>query len=97
VFLITLIATFSLLENKALSLIPLFSLFVVSISIMFLILNIFRYIIISRVISGEYEIDHNFLKLLIKKKHYEENIFKINSVTTDEKLTSPIDRSIKSN
>jgi hypothetical protein len=95
VFLFTLIATFSLLENKALSLIPLFSLFVVSISIMFLILNIFRYLVISKVISREYEIDKSFLNLLIKKKHYEENIFKIQSVSTDYQDASP--RSIKTN
>jgi hypothetical protein len=72
VFLITLIATFTFLNNKSLSLIPLTSLFIVSVSIVLLIINLIRYSVIKKIIKGEYVIDYNFLKLLIIKLIYED-------------------------
>jgi hypothetical protein len=86
---ITLLATFTLLENKALSLIPLFSLFVVSISIMFFILNVIRYRVIDGVINGEYIIDKRFLLLLIKKKNYEDTVYDKKKIN-ENKTVSPL-------
>ncbi len=67
VFLVTLVATFTFLEFKSLSLIPLFSLFVISLSIVLLIINFIRFTVINKLIKGEYKIDHKFLKLLLIK------------------------------
>ena len=58
---ITLIFTFKYLEIKSLSLIPLISLFIITISVSFLIINFMRLRIITRVIANEYHIDNNFM------------------------------------
>jgi hypothetical protein len=87
IFFITLIATFTLLENKALSLIPLFSLFVLSVTLMFMILNIIRYNVITKVIEGEMKIDHHFLKLLIlKKKHEDDSFIELKKITHNNSI-----------
>lgn len=76
IFLITLISTFTFLQNKNLNLIPLFSLFIVSISIIILVVNVIRYKVIKKIKAGEYQIDESFLKLYILKKYFEQhNIF----------------------
>jgi hypothetical protein len=71
IFLITLISTFTFLQNINLNLIPLFSLFIVSISIILLIVNIIRYNVLKKVEKGEFIIDQDFLKLYILKKYFE--------------------------
>lgn len=100
IFLITLISTFTFLESKILSLVPLFSLFIISISIVILVVNIMRYRVAERMIDGMLKLDIKFLKLLIlkvmseedevksKKKDKEEKEFKIFSLNNslDEKL-----------
>ena len=63
-----LITTFSFLEFKSLSFIPLCSLFVIAILIIYLILQVFRYSVINKVITKDYIIDHDFLNLIIKIK-----------------------------
>ena len=63
--LLVLVFTFSFLEFKSLSFIPLCSLFVVSIMTIFLILQGFRYSVINKVISEEYKIDRDFLILIM--------------------------------
>ena len=78
IFLITLISTFTFLQNKNLNLIPLFSLFIVSISIIVLFVNTIRFKVLKKIEEGEYNLDYDFLKLYILKKFFEqENIFKI--------------------
>jgi len=73
VILITvLIITFTYLENKSLSLIPLFTLIVMTIIILFIILNIMRLRVIHKVINGEYEIDKKYVFLSIYKLLKEE-------------------------
>jgi hypothetical protein len=71
IFLITLISTFTFLQNINLNLIPLFSLFIVSISIILLIVNIIRFNVLKKVEKGEFIIDQEFLKLYILKKYFE--------------------------
>lgn len=78
IFLITLISTFTFLQNKNLNLIPLFSLFIVSFSIIVLLVNVIRFKVLKKIGEGEYTLDDDFLKLYILKKYFEqENIFKI--------------------
>ena len=71
IFLITLISTFTFLQNINLNFIPLFSLFIVSISIVFLIVNTIRFNVLKKVENGEFVIDDNFLRLYILKKYFE--------------------------
>lgn len=78
IFLSTLISTFTFLQNKNLNLIPLFSLFIVSISIIILFVNTIRFKVLKKIEQGEYKLDEQFLKLYILKKYYEhENIFSL--------------------
>jgi hypothetical protein len=96
VFSVTLVVTFSFLGNKALSLIPLCSLFIISISIVILIINVMRNKVIKKIISGEYKIDIKFLKLLILKVIYDkeehilknkrEKLFSLNNTCIEEKF-----------
>ena len=76
-FLITLISTFSFLQNKNLNLIPLVSLFIVSLSVIILVVNSIRYKVLNKLKVGEFIVDEDFLKLYILKKYFEkENILK---------------------
>jgi len=87
IFLITLISTFTFLQNKNLNLIPLFSLFIVSISIIVLFVNFVRFKVLKKIEEGEYTLDYDFLKLYILKKYFEqENIFKIINNEKENKL-----------
>jgi small-conductance mechanosensitive channel len=72
VSLITLITTFNFLQIKSLSLIPLASLILISVSLIALFVNYIRYTVINKVIKGEYRIDEKFLKLVILKTKMEE-------------------------
>jgi hypothetical protein len=78
IFLITLVSTFTFLQNKNLNLIPLFSLFIVSISIIVLFVNAIRFKVLRKIEEGEYILDDDFFKLYILKKYFEqENMFKM--------------------
>jgi len=66
-FLILLIITFRYLENKSLSIIPLISLIILTIILLFLIINFARLKIINKVIEGKYKLDLRFIKLNIHK------------------------------
>jgi len=86
-FLITLITTFTFLQNKNLNLIPLLSLFIVSISIIVLFVNAIRFKVLKKIEEGEYYLDDDFLKLYILKKYFEiENIFKVISHEKENKI-----------
>jgi hypothetical protein len=67
IFFVTLVSTFTFLEVKSLSLIPLLSIFVVAFAIICLAVNVIRYRVINKVINGDYKIDKKFLKLFILK------------------------------
>jgi hypothetical protein len=67
-----LIVTFTFLENKSLSLIPLFTLIVITIIITFFIINIMRLRVIDKVINLDYEIDKKYVFLSIYKLLKEE-------------------------
>jgi hypothetical protein len=69
-FFVLLIFTFKYLETKSLSLIPIFSLFIVTISLLMLLINIARYIEISKVINKEYIIDEKYIMLYIYQMKY---------------------------
>jgi len=64
-FLVILIFTFKFLDRKSLSLIPIISLFIVTISITLLFINIARYKVINKVIEKEYIIDEKYIMLYI--------------------------------
>jgi hypothetical protein len=64
-FFTILIVTFRYLEVKALSLIPLLSLFMITIAAFILIINGIRFIVINKVIRGEYYLDMKLLRLFI--------------------------------
>lgn len=70
IFFVVLIFTFKYLEIKSLSLIPIFSLFIVTISLLMLLINIARYIVISKVINKEYIIDEKYIMLYIYQMKY---------------------------
>lgn len=72
ILLAILIITFTYLENKSLSLIPLFSLIIITILILFLTINIIRLKVINKFINQEYEIDRKFVYLCIYKLSIEE-------------------------
>lgn len=59
--------TFRYLEVKSLSLIPLFSLIVITVALVLLIINIIRLNVINKVISGEYMIDQKYIYLYLYK------------------------------
>jgi len=67
-----LIITFTYLENKSLSLIPLFTLIVITIVITFFIINIKRLTVIEKLMNNEYEIDRKYVFLSIFKLLKEE-------------------------
>lgn len=75
-FVLVLIITFKYLERKELSFIPLVSLIVLTIALLFLILNLLRLKVINKVIDNKYCIDSKLLKLYIyrfsKLEKYEE-------------------------
>ena len=78
-FLGILFLTFKYLSGNSLSLIPLISLFVVTFALCFIILNSIRLNVINKVISEQYIMDINYLKLVlfkIKKNVDEEDIEK---------------------
>ena len=64
---VTLISTFTFLQTRSLSFIPLVSIFASSVSVFLLIINVIRFNVIGKVIEGEYKIDPIFLKLLFCK------------------------------
>jgi len=72
VLLTMLIITFSYLENKSLSLIPLFTLIIITIIITFFIINLKRLKVISKVIYKEYQIDRKYAFLSLFKLLKEE-------------------------
>lgn len=67
IFSTILVFTFKFLEQSSLSLIPLLSLFIITFVIVFLIINVIRHKIINKVISGEYELDSDYLMLYLFK------------------------------
>jgi hypothetical protein len=67
IFTAVLVFTFKFLDGNSLSLIPLFSLFIITFAIVFLIINIIRYKVINKVISGEYELNTDYLLLYLYK------------------------------
>jgi hypothetical protein len=72
-FFVILLVTFRYLEVKSLSIIPLFSLIIITCAILTLVINFSRLSVINKVIAGTYKIDHRFLKLCIHraKKQFE--------------------------
>ena len=64
-FLCILLITFGYLQIKSLSFIPILSLLILAVSLVLMTLNLLRYNIIKKVISGEFKIDREFLRLLI--------------------------------
>jgi hypothetical protein len=68
------IITFSFLENKALSLIPLISLITCTLLICIFVLNALRLRMINNLIDGEYKIDRKYIFLILyrmKKEQFE--------------------------
>lgn len=61
----TLLGTFHLLSNLKYSLIPIISLFIISISIVIIIIASFKYNKISQAIDGKIEIDNKMLRLIM--------------------------------
>jgi hypothetical protein len=79
-FFIILMVTFRYLEVKSLSIIPLFSLIIITCSILVVVINFSRLHIINKVISGEFKLDFRFIKLcIIKTKKTLENEEKIDT------------------
>jgi hypothetical protein len=66
-FFTILIVTFRYLEVKSLSIIPLLSLIIITISLLVLVVNFSRLSVINKVITGTYKLDHRFLKLCIHR------------------------------
>jgi len=94
IFLITLISTFTFLQNKNLNLIPLFSLFILSISIIALFVNAIRYKVLKKIEKGDYILDYEFLRLYILKKYFEqENVFDfINQQNKNKRSTKELEK-----
>lgn len=68
IFIVVLIITFQYLEVKSLSLIPIFSLFFMTISFMILIINSIRLFVIDRVINDKHNnIEPHIIKLMLFK------------------------------
>ena len=72
IFLTVIIITFSYLENKSLSLIPLFSLIILTIIISLFLINVLRLKVIEKVIDGRYKLDRKFIFLVLYKLKKEE-------------------------
>ena len=68
------------MEITSLNLFPLFSLIGVTISICFVVLNIIQLCVAKKLISGEYQIDMDFMKLFLFKIQKE----KIEEAKTEE-------------
>jgi len=66
------IVTFSYLENKALSLIPLITLISCTLLICFFVLNVLRLRIINRLISGELIVDRKYIFLVLYRMKKEQ-------------------------
>ena len=79
-FTVVLGLTFNFLEITSLNLFPLFSLIGVTISICFVVLNIIQLCVAKKLISGEYQIDMDFMKLFLFKIQKE----KIEEAKTEE-------------
>lgn len=67
IFSTVLIITFSYLENKALSLIPLLSLIIITVFICFFILYLLRLNMITKIINGQHKIDRKYIFLILYK------------------------------
>lgn len=67
-----LIVTFSYLEKPSLSMIPLFTLMILTVLVLFFAINIIRLSVIDKVINKEKEIDKKFVYLCIYKLNLEE-------------------------
>jgi len=101
VFLTTLITTFTFLQNKALSLIPLLSLFIISFNTIALVFNIMRFKVVNNMIDGKLKLDLKFLKLLILKTLHDdqeeilnENKLKIFNIVEEDNSVKYINKSL---
>ena len=72
-FLVVLILTFYLLEDKNFSSVPLLSLFILTGAIIVLLINLLRLPVINKVINGEYKLDKDFLKKYSMMLDFKEN------------------------
>ena len=72
IFLSCIILTFSYLENKELSLIPLISLIILTIVFSLFLINILRLNVIEKIIDGKYNLDKKFIFLMLYKLKKEE-------------------------
>jgi hypothetical protein len=84
---VVILMTFKYLEIKSLSLIPIFALMSMTVTILFAIVSSTRLIMINKVISGEYEIDEKYLTLYIYQfKNSEEMVKTENELCGGEKI-----------
>jgi len=72
-FLVVLILTFYLLEDKNFSSVPLLSLFILTGAIIVLLINLLRLPVINKIINGEYKLDKKFLKKYSMMLDFKEN------------------------
>jgi hypothetical protein len=82
IFLSVIIVTFSYLENKSLSLIPLFSLIILTIIFSLFLINFLRLKLIDKIIDGRYKLDKKLIFLMLyklKKEELEDMNFEINT------------------
>jgi hypothetical protein len=84
---VVILMTFKYLEIKSLSLIPIFALMSMTVTLLFAIVSSTRLNIINKVISGEYEIDEKYLTLYIYQfKNSEEMVKTENEICGGEKI-----------
>lgn len=73
VFMFVLIMTFKYLQVVSLNLFPLFSLLIVTISILFFILNVIQVVVLRKYMKGEEKYSKDFMKLFLYKYQREAN------------------------